>query len=30
VTDILGSAQSFRQWATDHATAFIEGASASS
>jgi uncharacterized protein YbjT (DUF2867 family) len=26
VTDILGSARSFRQWVTDHAGAFLEGA----
>ena len=25
VVDILGSARSFRQWAADHATAFLEG-----
>jgi hypothetical protein len=25
VADILGSARSFRQWAADHAEAFLEG-----
>jgi hypothetical protein len=25
VSDILGSARPFRQWAADHATAFTEG-----
>jgi uncharacterized protein YbjT (DUF2867 family) len=25
VADVLGSARSFRQWAADHATAFMEG-----
>jgi uncharacterized protein YbjT (DUF2867 family) len=30
VSDILGSARSFRQWAADHATAFMEGPTSSS
>jgi hypothetical protein len=30
VSGILGSARSFRQWAADHATAFMDGPAPSS